>query len=251
MRLGIAEFSLPGQGLEEKLQTAEHKRLWIEVANDGVPWKCWRWKSLLPSYRVRVRSVQAFLQHRLSLLSKSEVERKAALNHVIQTIEFASLVSAKHVVVVLCYGKPEVEDADEQSVRALGEMAKVAEDAGITLGLEPLDHARTNYRPTTEAVWEIVKLVNNDHLKLMIDTGHAWNNGENVVEILERFRDVVSEIHLKDSESKAPGLGALDFEPIVNVCANAKGLKCLEYCPRSNPTAELEKALQTVAKLKQ
>lgn len=246
MELGITDFAVPGHGLEEKLRVAEKHGLWLEIANEGAVWKFWRWKSLLPSFDVRVRSVQAFLQHRLSLLSRSQIERKAALNHVEQTIELASNLSAEHVVVALCYGKPGVENADEVLVKSLKELAGSAAEHGVTVGLEPLDRKRTEYRPTAEEVWEVVKLVDSEHVKLVLDTGHLWENGEDVKGVLEKFGDRVSEVHLKDSGGKAPGRGRLDFGPVVELCVRLKGLKCLEYRPGKNPEEDLNLALKVL-----
>jgi D-psicose/D-tagatose/L-ribulose 3-epimerase len=133
-------------------------------------------------------------------------------------------------------------------VGVLRDIARIAGDRGVTIGLEPLDIKRTNYRPTATSVREIVELVNDDHLKLMVDTGHLWENGENILEILKRFGGECSEIHLKDSGSRAPGCGDIDFKPIIDACIELKGLKCLEYRPSGDPRRDLEEALRTIRK---
>ena len=193
-----------------------------------------------------MRSVQAYALHWLSPLSKSEVECRNAVNHVIQTIELASLLSAEHVIAVVCYGEPGVADPDRRAVAMLRALAKQAKDRGITIGLEPLDAKRTSYRPTSTEVRELVKAVNDEHLKLMLDTGHLWENKENIMEVLEKFGNECSEIHLKDSESRAPGLGTIDFEPVRETCARLKALKCLEYRPSKDPWHDFQRALETV-----
>ena len=246
MKLGIAEFSVPGKNVGEKLRALERYKLWLELANDGKIRKFERWKELLSTSSVRVNSVQAYIQHRLSFLSSEEAERKAAITHVKQSIVIAAEFSANNVVTVLCYGEPGVEKPRRETVRVLKDLGKTAEDRGVTIAVEPLDVKRTSFMPSAEEVWKLVEEVGSERVKLMLDTGHMWDNKEDIGGLLQRFGQEIVELHLKDSNSLAPGKGEIDFRSLIDVCRRLSGLKCLEYRPSEKPENDLEIALRAL-----
>jgi sugar phosphate isomerase/epimerase len=246
MALGIAEFSAPGKSPSEKLRALEERGLWLELVNDGIAWKLARWRELLPSFRVYVRSVQAYLQHDLSLFSRSLAERRAAFNHVKQSIELAAKFGGEGVVTVVCYGKPQVADPWKEAVRVFKELSKVAEDVRITVSVEPLDRKRTEFLHSYSEVRKFVEQVASERVKLMLDTGHLWEDGEDPARVVRELGEELSELHLKDSGGLAPGRGELNFHKLAEICKEIRGLKCLEYKPSSSPEEDLELACQAL-----
>jgi sugar phosphate isomerase/epimerase len=237
--LGCAEFCLPGKNLEEKLDAAKKHDLWVELINDKKRDLC-----ILSSFDVKIKSVQAYLLHDLSLLSKNAAIRKAALTHVKDTIEIASKVGAENVLTVATYGnaalpyKKCIEIFRELSNYALGYDAKIL--------IEALGKKRTSFLPSLSEVSKLVENIDRESVCLAADTCHIYDSGKEVAEALEKFGSEIIELHLKDSDSKPPGKGALDFKKILKICKSS--LRCLEYKSK-NLEKDLEDSLEFISPL--
>jgi len=69
---------------------------------------------------------------------------------------------------------PEQRKRDlERCAKNLKQVAKHAEDKGITLALEPLNRFETSFINLTEQAQELMRMVGSPRLKLMMDTFHA------------------------------------------------------------------------------
>jgi sugar phosphate isomerase/epimerase len=65
----------------------------------------------------------------------------------------------------------------------------------------------------------------------MADTMQVYNSGEDVYATLERYAQRLKEVQLRDTGSRLPGKGELDFEKIAEIC---RGIPlCLEYTPEN------------------
>lgn len=114
MNLGCAEFAVPGKTLKDKLGTLESRGMWLELVNDGKK----QLRDVLDvqqSFDTSIESVQAYMLHKLQMLSAEEKERKVALRHVEETIKLASGVGAKNVVTTIAYGEPTIENPRENA----------------------------------------------------------------------------------------------------------------------------------------
>lgn len=87
LALGCVEFAVPGKTLEDKLRTLESHGMWLELVNDGKK-KLKDVLGALKSFDTSIESVQAYLLHRLQMLSAKEKERKAAVRHVEDTVKW-------------------------------------------------------------------------------------------------------------------------------------------------------------------
>jgi hydroxypyruvate isomerase len=80
----------------------------------------------------------------------------------------------------------------------------------------------------------------------MIDTMHVHDNGENVAEIVRKYVAEIMELQLRDTNSRPPGQGEINFDPVLEIVRKRfKGLACLEYRPSSDPWTDFENALKT------
>ena len=96
--LGCVEQCLFGE-LEDKLDLLEELGLWLELANTGP-----RDISPLDSYSVKVKTVQAYMLHKLHWLSPEKKMQEAAYEHILDTIRIAEDIGADHVLTVPTYG---------------------------------------------------------------------------------------------------------------------------------------------------
>lgn len=237
--LGCVEFAVPGSTLEEKLGLLELNGMWLELVNDGLDEK--KLKNILevlPSFKTKIISVQAYLLHDLKILSADSKDRKLALHHIEETLKTASDVGAKNVVTVACYGSPEIANPVEECTRIFRNLGRIGAEFDITISVEALSKQKTKFLPGVPEIYELVKAVNSDYVKLMADTMHIQSNGENAAEVVKKYSEEIRELHLRDTGSKPPGKGKIDFSALKNSVENFSGLLCLEYKQEENKTRE-------------
>ncbi len=239
--LGCAEFCIPGKNLEEKLEVAKKRNLWVELVNYKK-----RDLNVLSSFNVEIKSVQAYLLHSLSLLSKNAAIQKAALTHVKDTIKMASNVGAENVATVPTYGFEHAAQPHKKCIEIFRELSNHALACDVKLLIEALSQKRTSFLPSLAEVGKLVKNIDRENVHLMADTCHIYDSGEDAAVVLGKFSSEIIELHLKDSGSKPPGKGVLDFKEILKKCKNS--LHCLEYKSK-NLEKDLEDALKFISPL--
>jgi len=192
--------------------------MWLELVNDGL--SDFRLKEIsgtLPSFNVPVRSIQANLLRHLRLLGAREKDREIAVRHVEETMELASRVGAQNVVTVATYGKPTVENPVEKCIDTFKRLGNLGAELGVTVSIEALGKNRTEFLPSMSEVCSLVRRVGSDHVRPMADTMHIHDNGEDVVEILRECAPELMELQLRDTDSKPPGQGIIDFTSVLRV----------------------------------
>jgi len=249
--LGCTEFAVPGDTLEDKLRVLESHEMWLELVNDGFDEK--RLKNILEilsNFNTSIESVQAYLQHDLRMLSAKDRDRKAAVRHMEETIKIASAVRAQNVVAVVTYGKPMIRNPREKCIKIFKHFGKLGAEFNVVISIEPLGRNGTTFLSSISEVYDLVQDVGSDHVRLMADTMHIHANGEDVVETIREYAAEIMELQLRDTDSKPPGQGNIDFAPVLKVVREKfKGLTCLEYQPGLDPHADFTKALDTMAKI--
>jgi sugar phosphate isomerase/epimerase len=217
-RLGCFEKCLKG-GLEEKLEFLEEQGLWLELANEGE-----RDLSILESYWIEVRTVQAYMLHKLHWLGPVESDRIAAQNHVIETCRLAEEVGAQNVLTVPTYGFSMGENSREVCIE---NYRKAAKETNLIILVESLSPTRTSFLPNPFEVAALVEEVALENVRLTVDSLHVNEGGFEPASVIERLDDVIVEVHLKDNNSLPPGKGGIDFERIIKSCTNQ--MFCLEF----------------------
>ncbi|MGC8817288.1 MAG: sugar phosphate isomerase/epimerase family protein [Candidatus Hadarchaeum sp.] len=238
--LGCTEFAVPGRTLEEKLGLLESRRMWLELVNDGDR----RLEPILTTvsnFNIPILSVQANRLHSLRLLSDDLGERRAATRHVEETMEWAAALGAENVVTTLVFGDPAAKDPYRLALEIFRDFGWQAEELGITVSVEPLGRNRTSFLPRVSEVHSFVSELGQEHVRLMADTMHIHDSGDDVREVVIEYLDEISELQLRDTDSRPPGMGRLDFSGVMEAVARKfKGLLCLEYKPGANPKAEFD-----------
>lgn len=251
MILGCVEFSVPGKTLKDKLKVLESHEMWLELVNDGLDEK--RFKEIfetIPSFNVPVRSVQANLLRDLHPLGKSKKGREIAVRHIEETMKLAYMLDAKNIVTVATYGEPTAEDPMEKCIDTYTDLSKLGAELGVTVSIEPLGKNRTTFLPSVEDVCDLVRNVGSEYVRPMADTMHISDNEEMVANVVGKHARGLTELQLRDIESKPPGRGSIDFKSVLKaIKGKFKGLICLEYRPGPNPYADLEWACEFVNRL--
>jgi sugar phosphate isomerase/epimerase len=214
--LGCVEQCLFG-ALEDKLDLLEELGLWLELANTGP-----RDTSPLKSYSVRVKTVQAYMLHKLHWLSPEKKMHKAACEHILDTIKMAEDIGADHVLTVPTYGFYLADDSRQLCVQNFRSISK---ETNLVILIEALSPKKTKFLPSLPAVAELVDEINRDNVRLAADTWHIQESDFEAAEMLGDF-DVI-ELHLRDTNSTPPGQGIIDFRKIIK--ALSPQLLCFEF----------------------
>ncbi len=126
--------------------------------------------------------------------------------YIINTIRWGYLAGCKQIDTTDHMFKPEGQTDDEALElmrRIYSEVLEVAEHYEMIINIEP--HGYYTTKPDFMA--RMLELVDSPYLRMNMDTGNTFIAGQDPVAFLERFKDKVSHVHVKDvSETLAASL---------------------------------------------
>ena len=97
----------------------------------------------------------------------------------------------------------------------------MAEAYEITINIEPHGYFTTN----PDVMAEMLAFVDSPYLRMNMDTGNTFIAGQDPVAFLERFRDKVSHVHVKDVSASLAAAARGDLTGIaVSHCAIGDGV---------------------------
>lgn len=137
------------------------------------------------------------------------------------------------------YQFPELNEHDkyESVLSGLQELAPLAEAAGVTLVLEPLnnlvDHAGY-WLKYSSVGFELIRKVNSPNIRLLFDIYHQQVTEGNIIESLVNNLDVIGHVHVADVPGRhQPGTGELNYANIFRRLSDAgyQGYVGLEFGP--------------------
>ncbi len=103
---------------------------------------------------------------------------------------------------------------------ALRELAPMAEDAGVTCVLEPLNVHRDhvgNFLETTRMAAEIARLIASPRIKVLYDVYHMQINEGNICDTLSAHIDQIGYIHAADVPGRhEPGTGEIAYSRVLS-----------------------------------
>ncbi|WP_310533328.1 sugar phosphate isomerase/epimerase family protein [Novosphingobium sp.] len=128
------------------------------------------------------------------------------------------------------------EEHFANAVTALRAAANVAEEAGVTLLLEPLNTRQfaIMYLVSTKLGLDLVEAVGSPNLRLLYDVWHSAVMGEDMAEVLAGRIHLVAHVQVADMDDRnEPGTGTLDWAKIMQTLQDLgySGAIGLEYFP--------------------
>lgn len=170
---------------------------------------------------------------------------------IVDPAERADMVNAvrETIAATACLGKPDlivasgfrVEGMSEEehfanAVSALREAADLAEEAGVTLLLEPLNTRlfAAMYLVSTKLGLDLIEAVGSPNLRLLYDVWHSACMGEDIAEVLAGRMHLVAHIQVADMDDRhEPGTGCVDWAKTVQTLRDLgyQGAIGLEYFP--------------------
>lgn len=130
------------------------------------------------------------------------------------------------------------------------ECAKIAEDSGIAMNLEPLnittDHVG-NFLATTRMAAELTRMVGSPMVKVLYDVYHMQLNEGSLCDNIRAYGDQFGHVHVADAPGRhEPGTGEINYHSVFACLEQIgyQGLVGFEFVPKTS-TAEAVKAVQT------
>jgi sugar phosphate isomerase/epimerase len=174
--------------------------------------------------------------------------RRATGDYLVALAEAASELGGS----LLVLGSPEQRDLlpGVSHEQAVGYAVEVFERimpavgaAGIDLCLEPLAPSETNFLNTCAQALELIRRVNHPHFKLHMDVkAQSSEPGATVPDLVRRFAATAGHFHAQDVNLRGPGMGDVDFGPIVKALVEAGydrwvSVEVFDFSPGAEETA--------------
>ena len=130
------------------------------------------------------------------------------------------------------------------------ECAKIAEESGINMNLEPLnittDHVG-NFLATTRMAAEITRLIGSPRLRVLYDVYHMQLNEGSLCDNIKLYGDQFGHIHVADAPGRhEPGTGEINYSRVYKALEEVgyTGLVGFELIPETT-TAQAVKAIMS------
>lgn len=144
------------------------------------------------------------------------------------------------------------EEMYRSVLAGLKALAPLAEEAGVTLMLEPLntfvDHPGY-FLNRSELGAKLVRQVNSPNIRLLFDIYHMQVMEGNLIEGLKKNMDVIGHVHVADVPGRhEPGTGEINYRNVINVLREAgfAGFVGMEFAPTADSKTAAAEALALV-----
>jgi hydroxypyruvate isomerase len=242
----------------EWLFKAEHEDLVARVPAakalglNAVEFHLWRDKPIDALERVLADTgvaVSSFcVDPRASLVDPAE--HSIVLGAVRDAIPIAKRLGNARMILASGFTRPGVSDTQqlEAAVAVLRQAAKMADDSGTCLLLEPV-HMVIQGQPMfvqgIERGLDIVETVGSPALRLLADVYHSAASGERLADALGTRMDLVGHVQVADMDGRhEPGTGKLDWPGIMKLLRDRgySGDIGLEYLPTLATEASIQQS---------
>ncbi|MBS0207924.1 MAG: sugar phosphate isomerase/epimerase [Planctomycetes bacterium] len=148
------------------------------------------------------------------------------------------------------------DDAMRYAADVLERCMPVCEENDVTIALEPLSPEWGPFLNTAAAGVELMEMVGSPHCRLHLDCIAMCTEPTPIPELLHRHRRELAHFHANDPNKQGPGMGNLDFVPILRALGEIDyqgwvSVEVFDYAPGSERLAResienLEAALAEV-----
>jgi len=163
----------------------------------------------------------------LSISSSDKEVRQRTTNYLKSLVDFCADIGGK----MLIFGSPKqrniekgssYEETRKRAKEVFINSLKGAKEKEITICLEPLARAETNFINTAKEAVSLIKEINHSNFKLHLDVKAMSDEGRPIPDIIKENKDYLSHFHANDANGLGPGFGKVDFAPIIKVLKEIK-----------------------------
>ncbi|MDI9401230.1 MAG: sugar phosphate isomerase/epimerase family protein [Limisphaerales bacterium] len=200
----IAPFTLADSVVE--ISERERARIKSLAAAEGVELSAIHW--------VLVKPDGLYINH------PDEAVRQKTSDYFVELVDFCADIGARSVVV----GSPKqrcvkeevtFENARAWALETFSAAVKRAEERKVSLCMEPLGAAETNFINTAQEAIAFTQELASPAFKIILDVKAMSSEGRPLPEIIYESRGHFTHFHANDPNLKGPGFGDTDFVPIL------------------------------------
>lgn len=156
----------------------------------------------------------------LHLTSPDEAVRAKTARYFVDLVDFCADIGGRYIIVGSPKQRNLAEGVDKAAavewLLALFDPAvRQAEERGVTICLEPLSTAETNFINTASEAVEIARHMRSPHFQIILDVKAMSSESLPIPEIIRNSAGEFAYFHANDRNLKGPGFGDVDFRPIL------------------------------------
>ena len=106
-------------------------------------------------------------------------------------------------------------DANNFAIETLKMAVETLASRSVTLAIEPLGPEETNFINTAEQAIEMCDAIGSPWVRLHLDVKAMSSETKPIEQIIRDSKDYVAHFHANDPNRRGPGMGDVQFEPIV------------------------------------
>jgi sugar phosphate isomerase/epimerase len=135
------------------------------------------------------------------------------------------------------------KDAIRYTVDVLEDVLPMLDSYRVDLCFEPLAPSETNFVNTCAQAMEFIEQVGHPRLRLHMDVkAQSSEAGTTVPDLIRRFAPRAGHFHAQDVNLRGPGMGAVDFGPIMSALVQAQydrwvSVEVFDFSPGAEETA--------------
>lgn len=166
---------------------------------------------------------------------------------------------------VLVFGSPQQrtlaegvspQDGLKYAAEVFSQIMPACEEHDVVLAVEPLGPTEGNFLNTADEAGRLIDLIDKPHCRLHLDCKAMSSEPDDIADIIARHADHLEHFHANDPNLLGPGMGELDFPPILRaleeVCYEGwVSVEVFDYSPGGEKIAResieyLRRSLATV-----
>jgi hydroxypyruvate isomerase len=198
--------------------------------------------------------VAAFIMEPRGRLVNAEAQAELRQG-VSRSIATAQILECRNLIVLVGRVSPALSRQEQHNniVRGLKQVAPLAEDAGVTLLIEPLnvtvDHAGF-YLSSSQEAFQMAEEVGSPNVKVLFDIYHQQISEGNLIANITGHLDRIGYLHAADVPGRhEPGTGEINYANVMRQVSQAgyNGYVGLEYRPGGDSFQSLRTITEVAA----
>lgn len=146
---------------------------------------------------------------------------------------------------ILVFGSPlqrkipaghSLADATKFAVDTFQKLLPTLEESEVTLALEPLAAAETDFLTTCDEASALINQLHHPRVALHLDVKAMCSEASSIPDLIRRFADRTVHFHANDVNRRGPGFGDVDFRPILRALGDVNyagwiSVEVFDYTP--------------------
>ncbi|EJP65499.1 D-psicose 3-epimerase [Beauveria bassiana] len=209
----------------------------VELAGEPDQYPVEETRALLKKYNINCWGMVTIQQGKRDLIAADPQQRRDSINYVKDVVSLSASLGGQIVTVVPgSVGKMVSTSAPEDewkwAVEGLREIAALAKDKGIRLGIEPLNRFETYFINRSDQALALADEVGYG-VGIAFDPFHLALEEADLLAAIRRCKGRIVDFHVADNNRLAPGDGSFVWEDMIPALAEAgyDGALAIEAMP--------------------